>query len=145
MIERFCKECGNPFIQFNGFQRLCFDCTLLHQKQNTRKQVRKTKLIGKGKKTEIWLEVDRPKWFRNHPPTHEGYYECYLGISPRCLVYMTKSQTTLDHVKARSSNPGKRRKQQNLKPACAFCNSLKSSIPLSRIKKLYPNSKVANS
>lgn len=141
MSERLCKRCGQPFEQYRTTQNLCPDCQ--YKKSAATKKERRVIIKHRGKRTREWLDVDRPKWFKNHPPSHEGYYECYLGISPLCLKFMRKNETTLDHVKARSTDPGKRRKQQNFKPACYPCNGLKGSATLARIKKLYPNSKVA--
>lgn len=143
MIQRDCKNCGDPFIQYRSTQNLCGDCEYQKQITSSLSKKRRKRINPAGKVTQQWYEVDRPKWFKNHPPSHEGYYECYLQISPRCPKFMLPAHTTLDHVKARSSNPGKRRKQQNFKPACRWCNQLKGSISLDRIKKLYPKSKVA--
>jgi 5-methylcytosine-specific restriction endonuclease McrA len=142
VLEKTCKGCGVTFMQFRSTQNLCSDCQYQKVKESSTKQVRK-RIIQRGRVTHEWLDIDRPKWFKNHPPSHQGYYKCYLQISPSCIRYMTKSQTTLDHVKARSSSPGKRRRQQNFKPACSYCNRLKGSKTLARIKKEYPNSLIA--
>lgn len=142
MIEKICKSCGTPYIQFRTTQNLCEDCYYKKVRESASKQVRK-RIAYRGRVTKQWLEEDRPKWIKNHPPTHEGYWECYLQIAPNCRRWLTKYTLTLDHVKPRGTNPSKRRKQQNFKPACRPCNQLKGSMTLARVKKLYPDSLIA--
>lgn len=70
----------------------------------------------------------RTKWLKNNPPSHEGYYYCYL-----CGVALTMDTVTLDHRKARSRYPGLRYEQTNLSPCCSNCQQLKGSKDLSEL------------
>lgn len=134
--EKDCKNCGNTFVQYRTTQNLCNDCSYLKSLELSKKQI-KHFVRNRSKKTAEWLDVDRPKWLKNNPPSHEGYYICYLKISLSCPIFVKAKSVTLDHVKPKSTNPAKRRKQSNFKPACWDCNILKGSQSLARCRKLY--------
>lgn len=126
MIQRVCRNCGEPFTQFNKLQTKCGKCAYnLHAKP--RKAMKRLGKVGKQ-----WLE-DRAVWVTNNPPNHEGYWECYLRISPRCLGWIDVDQLNVEHVKGRKRHPEERRNQSNLKPACGPCNELKGSRDLEEL------------
>ena len=68
------------------------------------------------------MDMVRREWYRQNPPDHSGYYYCYL-----CGKAITRSQTELDHVIARSRAPELRFELNNLKPSCHDCNQEKGS------------------
>lgn len=126
MIEYLCRSCGRSFQRFNALQTKCGTCAYnLHAKP--RKPMKRLGKIGKQ-----WLD-DRQEWITNNPPNHQGYWECYLRLSPECLGFIGIDQLTLDHVAGRGRNPDKRRDQANFKPACVFCNGLKGSRDLEEL------------
>lgn len=75
----------------------------------------------KGKHFKRWMET-REKWFERHQSRH---YYCYI-----CGRKMTKKETTLDHIKARSRHPELRYRFDNLAPCCGWCNYQKGSKSL---------------
>ena len=85
-----------------------------------------------GKRTAQWIEA-RHEYIKNNPPNHQGYWRCYLQISPNCLRYVDKDTLTLDHVESRTRAPEKLTEQTNLKPACGPCNELKGSRGLEEL------------
>lgn len=79
-----------------------------------------------GKYTKQWLTT-RQKWIKDNPPNHQGYWICYLQISPECQKFLTIDTLTLDHMHSRSRHSDERFKQSNLQPCCYPCNELKGS------------------
>ena len=96
---------------------------------------RSTKPIRKvGKQTKQWF-ITRATWIRKNPPPIDGiYWECYLRIHPWCPVRIDIEHLTLDHVVSRTRDPSKRFSQDNLKPACLYCNEEKGSKSLEQVK-----------
>jgi 5-methylcytosine-specific restriction endonuclease McrA len=94
---------------------------------------RKQTLRAVGKYTKQWF-VTRDAWIKKNPPNHQGYWICYLQIHPNCPKWLTLDMLTLDHVVARSRDGTKRFKQDNLKPACHWCNEMKGSRKLDEVK-----------
>lgn len=139
--ERLCKNCHQPFEQFNTLDNLCPDCKYKSYLDPPR--IRRKTMAYRGRHTKQWLDVDRPKWIKNHPPNHQGYWQCYLQISPRCFRWVNEKTLSLDHVKARSRKPEKRHKQQNLRPSCPPCNELKGSLSIKELIVKYPKSLIA--
>lgn len=74
-----------------------------------------------GKKGKAWLSFRR-KWFKDNPPNHEGYYECYL-----CGRWVLQNEVELDHVKSRSRHPELVFDEDNIRPVCHTCNVKKGS------------------
>lgn len=136
MKEKECKNCKEIFTQYKTTQNICGDCEYKRSVEKSSRVIRK-RINHRGKKTHQWLDEDRPKWIKNHPPSHEGYWQCYLMIHPRCPIFINEGRLTLDHVKPRGTHPHKRRSQQNLKPACRYCNGLKGSMSLPYCLRLY--------
>jgi len=75
-------------------------------------------LKKQGKITKKWLTT-RKQWFKLH---NEPYYTCNY-----CHKWLTKNETTLDHVKSRSRHPELRFDLDNLVPCCYKCNYEKGS------------------
>lgn len=134
MIERLCKNCHTSFVQYLTTQNLCDDCAY-NKNYNTPQRLRK-RALKSGKITEQWFE-DKALWIKQHPPNHQGYWECYLKIHEWCPKFLTRKTLTLDHVKARSRVPKKRRTPSNFRPACKYCNELKGSLSLAQVRKKY--------
>jgi len=127
MIERCCRNCGEPFRQFNKLQTKCGKCSYnLHAKP--RKPMKRLGKVGKQ-----WL-ADRAEWVTNNPPDHQGYWACYLQISPQCLGRMDLDQLNVEHMARRTRHPEQRRDQSYLRPACGPCNELKGSKDLEEIR-----------
>lgn len=124
MIEKMCKNCGSSYVQWNSLQKHCQKCAYnLYAKP-------KKQITRWGKKSKEWMEK-RHEWIKAHPPIN-GYWECYLKISPMCLGQVDIDQLTVDHVipKSNAQNYSNRNDDSNLKPACVFCNNMKGSKSL---------------
>lgn len=88
-------------------------------------KTRKT-LKSRGKGWLIW-EKTRKQWFIENAA---DYYVCYL-----CRKGLMPYETTLDHIKPRSSHPELREEMSNLAPCCTKCNRDKGSQSLENYKK----------
>lgn len=75
----------------------------------------------RGKVANEWDKA-RAKWFRENPYDN---FICYI-----CGKYMTRQETTLDHVIPRSRAPHLRYAQENLQTCCWSCNNSKGSMVL---------------
>jgi 5-methylcytosine-specific restriction endonuclease McrA len=75
----------------------------------------------KGKYGRLW-EHTRASFLAANPPNHQGYYVCYL-----CSKWIPANEITVDHVVARSREPGLRFVFSNLAFACSSCNEAKGS------------------
>jgi len=125
-IQRLCKNCQRSFAQYNTTQNLCGKCAY---NKYSKPQQHITRL---GKKASAWIER-RHNWIQWHPAV-DGYWECYLRISPRCLPSIDIDQLTIDHVVPRSSSLAEATDDDsNLMPACVFCNGMKGSRHLENI------------
>lgn len=113
-----CRFCGS-------LQHFPYKCKL------NPKGYKRLKRIGKT--TKQW-QVTRATWIKKHPSTHEGYWECYLQIHPYCPKFLTIDTLTLDHVIARSKNKKIMFTDNNLQPACEYCNTMKGSKLLDKVK-----------
>lgn len=111
MPSKPCKWCGS----LNHWPYQCF---------YNPKPRKKIKLHGQH--YSMW-EHTRNKWFKDN---WAESYECYL-----CGRYLLPTETTLDHIKPRSSNPELRYEMSNLAPCCMTCNTLKGSQSLENYKK----------
>ncbi len=116
-----CKYCGQKTH------------TSLTCRAKPRKAIIVKKIINRvGPVTAKWIET-RHRWIQLNPPDQDGYWTCYLHISPFCPSRVDIYELTLDHVKSRSRHPELRFDLSNLKPACGACNELKGSRDLEEI------------
>lgn len=81
----------------------------------------------------------RNKWIQENPPNADGYWYCYLHISPMCLNQLDIYAVTMEHVIAKGKGIEYRHDLKNIKPACSPCNSLKSSRSLESLSKEFPH------
>lgn len=96
--------------------------------------LKRTPIKKIGKNTKQWF-MTRATWIKKNPPPIEGqYWLCYLRIHPWCPVRLTLETLTIDHVVSRSSDPKLRFNQDNLKPACKYCNNEKGSRSLEQVR-----------
>lgn len=95
--------------------------------------LKRTPLKKVGKQTKQWF-ITRATWIRKNPPDENGYWYCYLRIHPFCPYRLTLETLTLDHVVSRSRDSKLRFTQDNLKPACYYCNEMKGSRSLDQVK-----------
>lgn len=86
----------------------------------------------RGKYTILW-EQTRREWIRKNPPSHEGYYTCWL-----CNRHVHKDEFELDHIIARSRRPDLRFVLSNLAPSHHTCNSRRGSKEIVKPSKTYP-------
>lgn len=100
---------------------------------NPKKALKRVKINKVGKQTKQWF-ITRATWIRKNPPDQYGFWYCYLKIHPWCPNRLTLETLTLDHVISRSDDPKLRFKQSNLKPACQYCNKMKGSQSLDKVK-----------
>lgn len=141
-IDRFpkkrCKFCQDP--KPNHFPYAC----PVNPKVILKRKVglKRTPLKKIGKNTKQWF-VTRATWIRKNPPDENGYWYCYLRIHPWCTPKLVVDQEkvrygvgmlTLDHVVARTRDGSKKFSQDNLRPACGFCNEMKGSQSLDKVK-----------
>lgn len=119
-----CKCCG----QMGHYAYQCF--------ANPKKALKRVPVKKVGKQTKQWF-ITRATWIRRNPPPIDGkYWECYLRIHEWCPVRVDVAHLTLDHVISRTRDPKKRFAQNNLKPACIYCNEMKGSRSLDEVKPL---------
>ena|SRR3990167_3022879 len=107
-----CSYCG-------GVDHLSMWC---FKKPKTK--IKRTPLKKTGKKWNKWTAF-RKKYLKNHPPNHEGYYQCYL-----CFRWIESKDITLDHVIPRSARPDLVFDENNIRLCCGQCNSEKGSKKL---------------
>jgi 5-methylcytosine-specific restriction endonuclease McrA len=79
---------------------------------------RRSKGKTHGKYYKKWTYTKK-RWFIDN---YAENYICYL-----CGKFMTREETTLDHVIPRSRAPELRYDPNNLRPCCWTCNSKKGS------------------
>lgn len=141
-IDRFpkkpCKFCHDPKPKHFPYQCQANPKVALKYRQG----LKRTPLKKIGKTTKQWL-ITRATWIRRNPPDANGYWYCYLRIHPWCTPKLTidpekvgygVGMLTLDHVIARTKDHSKKFDQDNLKPACGYCNDMKGSKPLDEVK-----------
>lgn len=83
-------------------------------------------------------ETDRA-WFEANPPSPKGTWDCYLQISPQCLMKVTRSTINLEHVRSKARHPELAYDPNNIKPACQPCNKLKGSMDLEDLVDNFPH------
>lgn len=140
-LDRFpkkpCKFCGKTGHFPSG-------CRLNPKKAMKRGSGMKRSRMNKdGKQTKQWF-ITRATWIRKNPPDENGYWYCYLNIHPWCprrltidtdLVSKEVGLLTIDHIVARTRDYSKRFSQDNLRPACSYCNEMKGSKSLDQVKR----------
>lgn len=114
-----CKTCGSNYH------------TSLMCPHKPRRPLRQESEKSKSKRTATSRE-----WFRLNPPDARGVWYCYLQISPRCPIKLTRSTITLEHVKSKVRHPELKYDVTNLKPACEYCNKLKGSLDVDQLSQL---------
>jgi 5-methylcytosine-specific restriction endonuclease McrA len=125
-IDRFPKKPCKHCRLMGHFSYQCFT--------NPRKALKRTPINKIGKTTKQWY-VTRATWIKKNPPPIDGtYWICYLKIHPWCPVRLDIKHLTLDHVVSRSHDSSLRFKQDNLRPACIYCNGEKGSRSLDQVK-----------
>lgn len=72
-------------------------------------------------------------WIQSNPP-EKGKWRCALRISPICPGGLDIDQLTIDHIKPKGSRPELAHKLSNLQPACVYCNGVKGSRDMDKIK-----------
>lgn len=120
-----CSFCGKPGHTAFRCGKRALERARRPPKEQTPIKMRKP-LSPRGRLHKQW-ELTKRTWFKNHPPSHAGYYQCALQISPDCHRVMRRYHTTLDHIIPRSKRPDLSFTQSNLQPACWPCNELKGS------------------
>lgn len=120
---KFCKQTGH-------FPYQCY----ANPKVAARRKVglKRTPINKMGKHAKQWF-MTRATWIRKNPPDQYGYWYCYLQIHPWCPKKLTIHNLTIDHVVPRSNDPSLRYNQDNLKPACKYCNTEKGSKSLDQV------------
>ena len=106
-----CNSCGSR----GHFSSFC-------PRKARRNSLRKEAIATKAKRT-----TTSTRWFNNNPPDKNGFYHCYLQISPYCLHRLTNKQTLMEHVYPKLKYPALRYEPLNLLPSCEMCNKLKGS------------------
>lgn len=120
-----CKHCG----RMGHYSYACYQ-----NPKRALKALKRSPINKIGKNTKQWF-ITRATWIKKNAPPIEGkYWICYLQIHPWCPVRISVENLTLDHVVSRSSDPSLRFNQDNLKPACKYCNEMKGSQKLERVK-----------
>jgi hypothetical protein len=120
-----CKHCG----LMGHFAYACYQ-----NPKRALKQLKRSPINKVGKQTKQWF-VTRASWIRHNPPPIEGkYWMCYLRIHPWCPGRIDVAHLTLDHVVSRTRDVKLRFNQDNLRPACIYCNGEKGSKSLDQVK-----------
>jgi len=120
-----CKHCG----LMGHFSYACYQ-----NPKRALKQLKRSPLNKVGKTTKQWL-ITRATWIKKNPPPIEGkYWMCYLRIHPWCPGRIDVAHLTIDHVVSRTRDVTKRFAQDNLQPACKYCNEMKGSRGLDEVK-----------
>lgn len=130
-IDRFPKK---PCKYCKQTKHFSYQCPA-NPKVALRRKVglKRTPLKKIGKQTKQWF-VTRATWIRKNPPDEQGYWYCYLQIHEWCPVKLTVETVTLDHIVSRSHAPHLRFAQDNLKPACKYCNAEKGSRSVEQVR-----------
>lgn len=117
MANKYCDGCGITHTSI-----MCFN--------KPRRSIRKESVKTHDRRTETSRE-----WFKLNPPDEKGVWICYLTISPRCPIKLTRSTIRLEHVKSKARYPELKYSVDNLKPACDYCNKLKGSQEVAEVLK----------
>lgn len=130
-IDRFPKK---PCKHCKLMGHFPYECRLNPKRALKRSVgIKRTPIKKIGKQTKQWF-ITRATWIRKNPPDKDGYWYCYLRIHPWCPYRLTIDTLTIDHVVSRTRDPKLRFNQQNLQPACQYCNYEKGSKSLDQVK-----------
>lgn len=77
-------------------------------------------------------------WITMHGGPNAAW-RCYLRISPLCLGILNNETLTIDHVIPKGRGKKYRHDLNNLRPACAPCNTLKGSSTLDFLAQKHPH------
>ena len=99
----------------------------------------KKRIKKEADKARVQRQTVTTEWKRSLVPDRDGYYTCYLQISPSCPRRLTKLQVVPEHVYPKSKYPELKYEKLNLKIACEYCNKLKLSNTINKLCKFYPN------
>lgn len=78
------------------------------------------------------------KWRKANPPDENGYWYCYLRISDRCPYRLTEETVRREHVIPRVKAPELTFDENNIRPACSYCNGLKGSRTIEQLSEDFP-------
>lgn len=124
MKKIHCKICGSD-LHYQTF------CHLKKKKWlKTESKTAKTRRVA--------MQI---KWEKLNPPDADGYWDCYLQISEKCLRRVSKYTMTKEHVQPRVKRPDLKYSVDNIRPACSWCNKLKGSQSLEQLAVIYPHLK----
>lgn len=112
-------------------KKYCDQCNVTH---TTLMCYQKPRKPIKTKKDLTW-EQTKKKWLLRE---NTNWWFCYLQISDRCPIKLTKETMTFDHVIPRVRGSNYKYDIDNLKPACSSCNMLKGSRTLEALAREYP-------
>lgn len=87
----------------------------------------------KAKRQAVFRE-----WIKLNPPDANGHWICYLQIHSKCPVYLDRRALRLEHIYPKSGYPALIYVVKNNKAACDYCNKLKGSSTLNRLRKWIP-------
>jgi hypothetical protein len=122
-----CKFCGERgHTKFDCFNR---PKTVL---KNTKK-LRQESLSTRQKRQEFASE-----WFQHNWPK-DGQWICWLQISKKCPIKLTRDMVQLEHVYPKRKFPELKYIQENVKPSCEFCNELKRGNTPEQLALLFPS------
>lgn len=125
-MDRFPKK---PCKHCKGMGHFPYRCS-----KNPKNSFKKNGLKKNGKYAKQWA-ITRKTWIKNNPPDVDGkYWICYLQINEWCPKLLSEKTLTIDHVVSRSSDSSLRFSQDNLQPACIYCNNQKGSKKLEVVK-----------
>lgn len=127
-----CKWCGS--VQHTQFY--CF-----HKVSKPIKRASKP-IRREAEKTKAKRLVTAAEWFSLNPPDEYGRWECYLHISPRCLVLVDTGTIVLEHVVAKVRDASRKYDVTNIEAGCDPCNELKGSRSIEELAVEFPHLKV---
>lgn len=103
-------------------------------------QKRRKPIKSKSDKTATKDLAFKGAWLQANPGDIErGKWECYLQISELCPKILTIETLTREHVKPKGTNKSLKYQISNVRPACTWCNAIKSSRTLENLAKEYPH------
>ena len=112
-LAKPCKYC-------KGTSHLSWQC-----RQNPNRAADIKKKLKRGKVSMQWVKTRR-QWFKLNKA---DYYVCYI-----CGRWLSRNETTLDHIKSRGRHPELRSALDNLAPCCFDCNQKKGSRSLGEMR-----------
>jgi 5-methylcytosine-specific restriction endonuclease McrA len=131
MIKTVCKHCGKE-----GHSRaFCYS----YRKTQPKARTTTIKPISERMGREYALDREDKLRLLQNTANINGYYSCYLRISPMCIPLLSVDQAVLEHVKPKGSFPELRHEPSNHKVSCSICNRIKGSRSLESLAKEHPH------